>query len=296
MFKTKMKNAILAAAAICMVGGSALAYTPAEQTYQEALAYAAAHPEGSYTLQADAELPFLGNAAATSVSYVKLTPFQVRSDSQVTLAGKSSEWTSCYVEQNGADLIAYYPVQSAEGQKPVWHKMSVPLPSAQPLGQTLAKQNEKHNVLSGVKSVTAVGNNTYQVVYDMSRVYKEGDEAEWKKEGLTKKEDIAAVKQFLVALRDSGDLTVTFTVDPATKRILSATAPATPQLQAVLGSALDAAAQKAPDKKAELSLMKSYLQNSKVNLQYRWAQLPQNIELQVPQTVKKDAIADKNVH
>ena len=95
-----------------------------------------------------------------------------------------SEKVSGYMEQDGARLVIYYPQTERnknKSSKTVWKKASIPLKDGRSMAEIIRHEQHK-DVLNGVKSVTALGGDRYNVVYDMSRIYKDGDEKEWKKQ------------------------------------------------------------------------------------------------------------------
>lgn len=288
MLMKKLKKAVLAAAAVCLVGTSAFAATPKE-TYIDALNYSGSHPEGAYALEVNASMPFAGEMKAHSDIYVQMRPFKVRSDSYATFMGNKGDVTSAYAEQDGNQLVCYYPRQEKDG-KTTWYKASTTLQSDKPLADQLTVKVHP-GALNGVKNVVQDGRNLH-VTYDMSRVYQPGDEAKWPKE-MQNKESVARV---LTALRDSGDVTASLTLDPATNRIVSLRVPLTDQFHAVADTAVDlinAQAQK-PRTDAEIGMIKQFIKNSTVLFDESWRELPADVNLSVPADVKTKAQVAKD--
>lgn len=294
MFTKKLKKAALAAVAVLAVGGSALAATP-QETYKEAVNVMATHPEGTYTTELKGTMPFVGTMAVHQQSFVQLEPAaKAKVDMWISTSQGDTEKTSAYMEQKDASLVVYYP-KSEQGKnkkdKTVWKKYTIPLKDSTPLAGII-RQEQHNGALNGVKSVTALGGDRYNVVYDVSRIYKPGDEKEWAKEGLTKKEDQELVKHILLALRDCGDLSAQVTIDPRSKRITHWSVPLTAQMRAVSSLITDEVAAQMPDKQAELAMVKQFILNSTISLDCDWSLLPQGMDLDAPQSVKNKAVEE----
>lgn len=190
MFTKKLKKAALAAAAICTIGGAAFAATP-QQTYMDAVNTMSTHPEGTYTTQVKIVMPFVGTVTGHQQAFIQLEPeAKARFDTWATSSqGGDSEKVSGYMEQDGARLVIYYPQTERnknKSSKTVWKKASIPLKDGRSMAEIIRHEQHK-DVLNGVKSVTALGGDRYNVVYDMSRIYKDGDEKEWENRDLRKR-------------------------------------------------------------------------------------------------------------
>lgn len=297
MFTKTLKKAALATAAVCTIGGAAFAATP-QQTYVDAVNTMSTHPEGTYTTQVKMVMPFVGDVTGHQQAFIQLEPeAKARFDTWATSSqGRDSEKVSGYMEQDGARFVVYYPQTERnknKSAKTVWKKASIPLKDSRPLVEVIRQEQHK-GVLNGVKSVTALGGDRYNVVYDMSRIYKNGDEKEWEKQGLTKAEDRELLKTVLLALKDSGDVSAQLTIDPRSHRVTHVSVPLTAQMRSVASVIADKAADYAPDKKAELAMAKQFAMNSTVSFDCDWSLLPQGIDLSVPESVKKQAVEDKD--
>lgn len=164
--------------AAASISGMALAASP-QATYEEAARNMAAHPQGSYTLKLGLKMPFIGEGAIVNNIDVQERPFVIQSQAKTTgfaatTLQKAPEGKA-YAVQNGKKLDVYY---NHEGDDKSWEKKSYDLKDSKPLADYLTAS---HNVLAGVKTVTAAGGNDYNVVFDAAHIYSPADQALWKK-------------------------------------------------------------------------------------------------------------------
>ena len=282
MIKNKVKKLALCVATLGVFSGAALAATP-EDTYKEALQYSNQHIEGTYMIDFQLDMPFVGATKTTSVAQVREYPYEMKMDTTLKTAvvkNVPSAFT-IYQLQDGKALLTYYP---GHGEN-LWFVRTFPLDSDAPyMDKVLSKTHE--NVMSGVKSVRDLGDNRYRVVYDMTKLYKPGDVKEWKG---VKKDDVAVIIKALKALQETGDFKATITIDPKTKRITNVSAPLTPQMQAIVDVALDYTKQKMPKNSREINMLQAFFKNSDANIDVSWKELPKDADLSVPKDIKEKA-------
>lgn len=273
----RVKKALCTAAALAMAGGAAFAASPS-QVYEEAARNMMAEPTGEYVLQVNMEMPFLGNVSLINTIDMQAEPFQMKSEAVAKVLNNTKTIHS-YAEQDGDVLHIYYEDSKDNN---AWKKATRQLKSADPISNRFHKN---HNVLAGVKSVTVAGKNTYDVVYDASRLYHEGDKEKWTSEGY-KKEQAEGFAKVLQALQKTGDVTVNVTVDPKTKRITKVTMPLTPQMRTVAQEVL--AESDASD--ANKAVMEQFIQYSEISMTIDCAPLPKDADLTAPEEVKEKAV------
>ena len=281
--KFSLKRTVLAAAAFAMMGTAAWAATPAD-TYKEAVNNMINHPQGEYTMQVQAKMPFVGEGNCTAKFDVQAEPFVSKAEFSASALGQSSPTVQGYIEQDGKKLIYYYDGQDAklDGEKTnknSWVKNTIDLKSAVPVAKQIAGV---HNVLAGVKDVTAQGD-VYTVTYDMSKIYTAGDEKEWMKQG-AKANDVKILRDVLLALQQTGDVKAAVTIDSSTKRITKVEIPLTDHIRSITAAVMkDNASLK--DKEDILK----FINMSEVSLSIECTALPKGMNLTIPQDVKKHA-------
>lgn len=282
--KYSFKKSVLAVTASMMMSVSAWAASPAD-TYQQAVNTMIHHPQGTYTMQVQADMPVIGTGTCTTKVDVQEKPFVSKIEVSAAALGKASPTVHGYAEQEGKKIVYYYDGQYAKlddkrTDTTVWVKHSIDLKRAEPVIQQLASP---HHVLAGVKEVTAKGN-VYTVTYDMTKLYTPGDEIQWKKQGASEK-DIEMIKGILRALQQAGDIKADVTIDSQSNRIMKVDIPLTSQVRSALEAALKHGSPAWKDKDELLQ----FIALSDVSLSITWAELPQGIELSVPSDVKKMA-------
>ena len=275
--RMRVKKALCTVAALAMASGAAFAASPS-QVYEEAARNMMAEPTGEYVLQVNMEMPFLGNVSLTNTIDMQAEPFQMKSEA-VAKVLNNTKTVHSYVEQDGDVLHIYYEDSKDDN---AWKKATRKLKSADPISKRF---HGDHNVLAGVKSVTAAGKNSYDVVYDASRLYREGDKEKWAADGY-KKEQAEGFAKVLQALQKTGDVTVNVTVDPKTKRISKVTMPLTPQMRAVAQEVL--AESDASD--ANKAVMEQFIKYSEISMTIDCAPLPKDADLTAPKEVKEAAV------
>lgn len=281
--KFSLKRTVLAAAAFAMMGTAAWAATPAD-TYKEAVNNMINHPQGEYTMQVQAKMPFVGEGNCTAKFDVQAEPFVSKAEFSASALGQSSPTVQGYIEQDGKKLIYYYDGQYAklDGEKTnknSWVKNTIDLKSAVPVAKQIAGV---HNVLAGVKDVTAQGD-VYTVTYDMSKIYTAGDEKEWMKQG-AKANDVKILRDVLLALQQTGDVKAAVTIDSSTKRITKVEILLTDHIRSITAAVMkDNASLK--DKEDILK----FINMSEVSLSIECTALPKGMNLTIPQDVKKHA-------
>lgn len=280
MFKMHWKKTICAAAATLMIAGAGFAASP-EDTYKEAVANMAAQPDGQYTLVLALDVP-MGQVKATNVIGVKAQPFQLKDAGTINLFNKEELKTTVYAEQNGKAVDIYSGLEK-QG-KTEWKKTTQALHSSQPVAESL-KGN--HNVLAGVKSITAAGNNQYVVTMDSSRIYQKGDEAIWAKQGL-KKDQVNMLTSVLQALQQSGDTAFTVTIDPSSKRITRVEGNFTKEMKDIVNTVVGQTKAAASTKE----FIQGMVNQSQLHMTIDCAALPAGADLTAPQSVK-DAVANQ---
>ena len=283
MIKNKVKKLALVIATFGIVSGSSLAATP-EETYKEALQYSNQHADGTYTFDIHMEMPFIGSAKVTSVAQFRAKPYEMKADTTLSTQFPGKEMTKgfqSYQRQEGKSLLMYYPAPNEKE----WYVYTIPLDSDAPYADTVLEKSHD-NVMSGVKSVKELGQNRYRVVYDMTKLYKPGDEKKWK--GM-KKEDVAAAIKVLKALQAQGDFKAIVTIDPKTKRITNVSAPFTPQMKAVMGVLFDELRRQMPNKSREMNMLQAFFDNSDIDFEMTWKELPKDADLTVPKEITEKA-------
>lgn len=284
MMKFSWKHTVCTAAACFMIGTSAWAAAPAD-TYKEAVNTMINHPQGEYTVQVQAKMPFVGEGNAKTVWDIQEEPFVGKVALSASALGQSSPTVQGYIEQEGKKLVYYYDGQYAnlndsKKNKNAWVKNTIDLKSAEPVVKQIAGV---HNVLSGVKEVAANGD-TYTVTYDMSQLYTAGDEKEWVKHGV-KDSDAKIFKDVLVALQQAGDVKATVTIDAAAKRITKIDVPLTDHIRSLTSAIMNNSKSALKDKEDILK----FINMSEVSLTIECKALPQGLDVSVPKDIKKHA-------
>ncbi len=284
MMKFSWKRTFCTAAACFMIGNAAWAAAPAD-TYKEAVNNMINHPQGEYTVQVQAKMPFVGEGNAKTVWDIQAEPFVGKAAFSASALGQSSPTVQGYIEQDGKKLVYYYDGQYAKldgskNNKKTWVKNTIDLKSAEPVAKQIAGV---HNVLSGVKDVTAQGD-TYTVTYDMSQLYTAGDEKEWVKHG-AKDSDAKILKDVLLALQQAGDVKAAVTIDSSTKRITKIDIPLTDHIRSLTAAVMNNSNSALKDKEDILK----FINMSDVSLSIECTALPQGLDVSVPKDVKKHA-------
>lgn len=263
------------------ISGMALAASP-QATYEEAVRNMTAHPQGAYTLKLGLKMPFIGEGAIVNHVDIQERPFVIQSQAKTTgfaaTTLKKAPEGKAYAVQNGKKLDVYY---NHEGDDKSWEKKSYDLKDSKPLADSLTGS---HNVLAGVKTVTAAGGNDYNVVFDASHIYNPTDQALWKQQGMTD-EQIRVTAKTLQGLQQCGDLSTVVTIDPATKRISRISLPLTDQLRSLALTLIDEYGRSDADK----AVAQSFIKLSEVSLTIDCTALPQGTQLTVPEKVIKAA-------
>lgn len=278
------KRGFLAAATCIMMGTTALAATPAD-TYKEAVNNMINNPQGEYTMQIQAKMPFVGEGTCTAAFDVQADPFVSQVKFSAAAMGQSSPTVNGYIEQSGKKMIYYYDgtyakLDNKKSSKPTWVKNTVDLKSAEPIAKQIAGT---HHVLSGVKDVTVHGD-SYVVTYDMSKLYTAGDEKKWAQYGAADR-DIKIVKEILQALQEAGDVKANVAIDPSTKRITKIEIPLTEHIRSIATAIFKN--DPAPLKEREELLR--FITMSEVSLSIECTALPNGMVLTVPDDVRKNA-------
>jgi len=281
-FKSLWKKAVLTATATMMIGSAAFAATPAE-TYAEAAQNTITQTAGEYTLHVDMSMPFIGSMNVNGVIDAQALPtIQGKGTLHMTMAGKTMEPSTVYIEQNGKTVTSYYST-TKDGQT-TWKKRSQELKS-----ETAAKDylNEQHNVMDGVKSVSALGNDQYQVVFDSSRIYSKDTIDTIKIKYGANEKAVDLTEKVLKALQQSDDIRTTVTIDPTTKKITNIALPMTPQLRQIALTVLD----NANTSEANQAVIRQFINNSDISISIGIKDLPEGVDFTIPQDVKNQAVA-----
>ncbi len=275
-----LKKALCTAVAIVAAGGAALAVSPAE-IYEDAARNMLANPEGEYVLQIKMEIPQIEGAGALVVNTIgmRADPFQVKSEAVAAVLGNAKVVHS-YAEQDGAVVHVYY--EDTKSGDAVWKKAERKLKSDEPIS---ARFHKDHNVMASVKSVTDRGNNEYTVAYDVSKLYRDMDKAQWEKDGY-KKEQVEGFGKVLQALQAAGDMELSLSIDPKARRITRVDVPWTPQIREAALTILSES--DTPAEKKEL--FEQLIQNSEISISVTYAALPESADLTVPESVKAIAV------
>lgn len=281
--KKTWKRTALALASCMAMGCTSFAATPAE-IYQEAANHMITHPQGEYTLQVKAKMPLVGEGAYMATLDVQEQPFVGKAEAKADVKDADTPVYEGYIEQQGDKLVCYYEdlnaKQNKKSENKKWKKAEYAMDSAVPIIEQIAGD---HKVLSGVKSVSEVGNGEYAVTYDMSRLYSEADLEKAKKEGI-KDADIELAKKVLDAFQQIGDITVSMHIDEKSKRITALTIPLTPYIQSVVETLVTEREDTLKDSKDILLFVKM----SEINIAVDWAELP-TTNVVIPQDVRKAA-------
>lgn len=280
--KMMWKKVILTATAALTIGGASFAATPAE-TYAEAAQNTITKTAGEYVFNMDMSMPLIGSITANGTLDMQTLPsIKGKGTIQVNVAGKAVSPSTVYVEQEGKNVTSYYSVTN-EG-KTTWKKQTQQLKSEHAVADYI---KDKHNVLAGVKSVTAAGNNTYQVVFDSSKIYSKDTIENIKIKYGANEKAVNLTEKVLQALQQAGDVTTIVTIDPATKEITKVEFPMTPQLRQVALAVLD----NANTTDANQAVIRQFIMNSNITLAVELKPLPAGIDFTIPQDIKNQAVA-----
>lgn len=279
--KIYAKRSFTAIMATCAVSCSVFAATPTE-IYQSAVSNMAAHPDGVYTVHVDTQIPFALDSALNQTISVQMVPFRVKGHTDIASAGMAEFFgrADIYAEQNGDILNCYY-----RKNDDAWKAGEEKLKDATPLAEKTVKRTVS---VAYLKSVTKVADNTYAVTVDPAMLdigaimrdirAKKGDDKNLK--------DIEGV---LNAVKQSGPVTATVMIDPSRNKITHFEMPLTGQLRSLLTYAVVSSdGMMTP---AEQAIAQQVADNSTVNLTLDYAELPEGIDLTVPQYVKDQVLA-----
>lgn len=274
------KKAVLTATATLMIGGAAFAATP-EETYAEAAQNTVTQTSGEYDINMDMSLPIVGSVTMQGTLDIQALPtLQGKGTLTTNIAGKAVAPATIYLEQDGKTITSYYSV--LQDGKTSWKKQTQELTSEQAVNDYLKAQ---HNVMEGVKSVTAAGDNTYQVVFDSSRIYNADTLDTIKVKYGANEKTLDLTDKVLKALQQAGDVTTTVTIDPATKQITKIALPVTPQLRQIALTILDDTNTSGADQ----AVIRQFIMNSDISLSIDIKPLPAGVDLTIPQDVKTQA-------
>lgn len=280
--KSMWKKAVLTATATLMIGGAAFAATP-EETYAEAAQNTVTQTSGEYDINMDMSLPIVGSVTIQGTLDIQALPtLQGKGTLSTNLAGKAIAPATIYLEQDGKTITSYYSV--TQDGKTGWKKQTQELTSEQAVADYIKAQ---HNVMEGVKSVTAAGDNTYQVVFDSSRIYNDDTLDTIKVKYGANEKTLDITDKVLKALQQAGDVTTTVTIDPATKQITKIALPVTPQLRQIALTVL--ADTNTSD--ADQAVIRQFIMNSDMSLSVSIKPLPEGVDFTIPQDVKDQAQA-----
>jgi hypothetical protein len=282
MIGCAMKKKAAAAVLALMVSGSVFAAQP-DTAYTEAMQNMIANPQGEYNVDFNMDLQMTKITVANVID-VRNTPFQFKMVTSVNALGKESKnMSTIYAEQDGKNLVIYNSTQ--KDGKTTWKKTISALKSEAPLATTFSKD---HNVLSGVKSIENIDTNRFKISYDTSGIYKPSMKEDWAKEGLSE-EHVESMVRLFQAIQNSGDVTLTATVDPAAKRVTHIDSTLTSQVNAIFNTFVDSAKGADNTKK----FIKTMLDKSESTLTIDYKDLPANADLTAPKDVKDQAVLDK---
>ena len=281
--KMMWKKVILTATAALTIGGASFAATPAE-TYAEAAQNTLAQPSVEYALNLDITMPLMGSMNINGTLAAKDLPtLQGKGAFTTSVAGNVVGTTNIYVEQTGKTVTFYYSMTKDDGQT-TWKKQTQELTSEHAIADYL---KDKHNVMSGVKSVQALGNNDYAVVFDSSRIYNKDTIQSLKLKYGSDEKTIDLTEKVLQALQQAGDITTTVTIDPTTKRITNIALPMTSQLRQIALTILENSA----GGDTNPAVLKQVIMNSDMSLSVAINDLPAGIDFTIPQDIKSQAVA-----
>ena len=281
--KMMWKKVILTATAALTIGGASFAATPAE-TYAEAAQNTLAQPSVEYALNLDITMPLMGSMNINGTLAAKDLPtLQGKGAFTTSVAGNVVGTTNIYVEQTGKTVTFYYSMTKDDGQT-TWKKQTQELTSEHAIADYL---KDKHNVMSGVKSVQALGNNDYAVVFDSSRIYNKDTIQSLKLKYGSDEKTIDLTEKVLQALQQAGDITTTVTIDPTTKRITNIALPMTSQLRQIALTILENSA----GGDTNPAVLKQVIMNSDMSLSVAINDLPAGIDFTIPQDIKNQAVA-----
>lgn len=243
-----------------------------------------ADESGMYTIDGQGKFPLVGKVLAHNVIYAKKNPTQAKSVMTVTVDGNRSAESYAYAEESkdGKDLIIY--IENNKNGKEQWLKQTVPMSVYERAGD--AGSAAVDNFMKSVKSVKKDYKNQYAVEFDVSGVYKPGDEKKWDKLSADQKKTVAAV---LSAIAKQGSITANVSIDKKANRITKMALPLTDTVRNVGNAFLDTLQ---GDEGTKL-LMKGLLSQSELDMAIAFDALPKDTDFTIPEKVRKEAVEEK---
>lgn len=244
----------------------------------------AADESGMQTIDVNGKFPLVGNALIHNIIYSKKNPMQAKSVMTVTVDGNRSAESYAYAEKSkdGKDLIVY--IEDNRNGKEQWIQKTIPVSIYQRAGD--AGSAALDNIMKNIKSVRKDYKNDYAVEFDVSGVYKAGDEKKWDALSPEQKETVAAV---LSALAKQGSITATVSIDKKSNRITKMALPLTDTIRNAGNAFLDTMK---GDEGTKL-LMKGLLSQSELDMAIAFDALPKDTDFTIPEKVRKEAVEEK---
>ena len=266
-----VKRICAGAFVVCAMAGVGSAQTPQEE-YISALTNMAAHPEGMYTLHLDTTIPFLMNARANQTLSIQTRPFAVKGHTDVQSQGVQpvAMRADVYARQEGDAVDVYHRENDSV---PIENKMT-----ATPKIDTTYFQG-----------VRKTGADTYVLTVDPSKLNIDAILVRLNSVPTSKAYDSRELKTItgvLQALKESGPIDITTYIDKSSNKIKHAEVPLTGQLRSLMKYGVMSVDALTP---AERLIADQVTDYSSVILTVDYAPLPDNVDLQVPDYVKKSA-------
>lgn len=258
---------------------------PAKE-YASALRNLMALESGIVTVDTHGKFPLFGDVLIHNVITLQIHPIQGKSVSTMTSGvHRSSEMTG-YIEQteDGKSLTLYR--QDNHNGKEQWVKRQVPLTF---YDTTKNPDEAVANSMKYVKSIKKDYKNNYTVDFDLSGVYKPGDEKKW---GNIPADQQKVGIDILTAIAKQGTFTSIATIDSKENRITKLSIPLTELIRNV-GNVVIENAQTADE--ASKLFMKGILSQSQVDVEITIDPAPEGTDFSIPLEVKKSAVEEKDI-
>ena len=278
-----VKRICAGALVVCAVAGVAAAQTPQEE-YVSALTNMAAHPEGMYTLHLDTTIPFLMNARANQTLSIQTRPFAVKGHTDVQSQGVQpvAVRADVYARQEGDAIDVYH--RENEGE---WIRDSVKLNDSAPIENKMAATPKIDTTY--FQGVRKTGADTYVLTVDPSKLNIDAILVRLNSVPTAKaynSQELKTITGVLQALKESGPIDITTYIDKSSNKIRHAEVPLTGQLRSLMKYGVMSVDALTP---AERLIADQVTDYSSVILTVDYAPLPDNVDLQVPDYVKKSA-------
>lgn len=237
-----------------------------------------------YTLHLDTTIPFLMNVRANQTLSIQTRPFAVKGHTDVQSQGVQpvAVRADVYARQEGDAIDVYH--RENEGE---WIRDSVKLNDSVPVENKMSAIPKIDTAY--FRGVRKTGADTYVLTVDPSKLDIDAILVRLNSVPTAKaynSQELKTITGVLQALKESGPVDITTYIDKSSNKIRHAEVPLTGQLRSLMKYGVMSVDALTP---AERLIVDQVTDYSSVILTVDYAPLPDNVDLQVPDYVKKSA-------